>query len=120
MVCTTLPVTVIGAALPLLPELAVFGRPLLVAGLVPGLGEWAGAAGVMAGGGGSPAEVLRVLKDSSRTRHAAVVTIARMTRPIWMVTSHSSKDSWWMRRRGTPASRSERMTVRAMPGGPHT
>ena len=81
------------------------------------------ADGVLATTGGWAAGdvTLCVLNDSSMTRAATVPTIARMTRRMgkpFVTGGQNSNDSWWIWRRGTPASRSAAMAAVVMPGGP--
>ena len=75
----------------------------------------------------TPAEAVELVcerNDNSRIRPATVLpkarTARRMGSPINEWTGQNSKLSWWIRRRGTPASRSAEIAVSVMPGGPHT
>ena len=73
----------------------------------------------IAAGGELTELVLWVLNVSSRTRPAAVLTIARMTRRmVPFRIDQNSNVSWWMFRRGTPAARNSRSRASVIPGGP--
>src|SRR3954452_20100642 len=73
-----------------------------------------------AAGGVATADGLWVLNDSTSTREATVLTMARMTRLMTKACSQNSKLSEWIWRRGTLAARSARTTAPVMPAGPQT